>query len=105
MLHVVPACSLCLRGPETRQHFVLDCRALQSVRDAHADAMHLCASRPPDIAFRIMILAHPAGAVNNVPRARLIGALLWDLWKVRSELLGLTTVGDSVRAAPCLALR
>ena len=89
----VPTCSMCRRGPETRQHFVLDCRALQPVRDTHVDAMLLCASRPPDIAFKILILAHPAGAVDNVPRAKLIGALLWDLWKGRCERLGLRLDG------------
>ena len=90
---VAPACALCKRGPETRQHFVVDCRALQSTRAMHSDAMSLCASRPPAIAFKILILALPAGAVDNVPRARLIGALLWDLWKVRSERLGLRIDG------------
>ena len=83
----VPACLLCKRGPETRQHFLLDCKALQSVRDKHGEAMRLCMSQRSDTAFKYLILAQPVDAADDVAKATVVGALMLDLWKERCMLL------------------
>ena len=86
---ILPACDLVRRGPETRQHFVLDCGALQDIRDRHGEVLSLCVHPFPDreTAFKALILAHPANAVDDVARAKLVGALLLDLWKERCQRL------------------
>ena len=84
----LPACKLCLRGPETRQHFVLDCMALQHIRDRHSE---LLSRQYPnrETAFRALILAHPASSADDVAQARRVGALFLDLWKERCQRLKL----------------
>ena len=41
-----------------------------------------------DLAFKAVILTHPATATDDTARAKLVGALLLDLWKERCSQLG-----------------
>lgn len=82
-------CALCGRAPETRQHFVLSCAALNAVRATHSGAMALCARKTPSMAYQTLILAQPPRATEDISRARMVGALLYELWKKRCELLGI----------------
>ena len=79
-------CKLCNREPETRQHFILSCQALSTVRDRHPLAVpgHTLSLNEQ---FQRVILALPVGATESPVIATRMGAFVFDLWRTRLSLL------------------
>ena len=82
-------CPLCNGEPESRTHFVLTCARLKTIRDHHSDTMRLTRLLSKQDAYSTLILAKPEGATENIDRAIAVGALLYDLWQMRCNLLGI----------------
>ena len=61
-----PSCLLCGEEPETREHFLLRCRKLEGVRDAHPDVYMLIQGLSRRDAWRTLILARPRGATEDL---------------------------------------
>ena len=88
---LLSTCRLCGVAPETRHHFVVQCRALDETRARHPGAQRLVVDLSPQVAFCTIILARPHKADDDITTARLVGALLHDLWITRANLLGIHT--------------
>ena len=86
-----PSCLLCGEEPETREHFLLRCRKLEGVRDAHPDVYMLIQGLSRRDAWRTLILARPRGATEDLERAKRVGTLVHDLWTSRAKALGLSS--------------
>ena len=89
-----PLCAMCGEEAETREHFVLRCRLLSSVREDNSQTLQLAPTSPLDSALDVLILATPRGAEDDISRAIKVGKLFHELWTLRAKLLGLRLTLD-----------
>ena len=74
---------------ETNEHFVLHCAALADARRRHPEVFSWIRERNPERSMAMIILAFPNNATEDIPRAKLVGEFLFDLWSTRATLLEL----------------
>jgi hypothetical protein len=74
---------------ETNEHFVLHCAALANARKRHPEVFSWIRERNPERSMAMIILAFPNNATDDIPRAKLVGEFLFDLWSTRATLLEL----------------
>jgi hypothetical protein len=81
-------CAACGQAPETRLHFALNCKALSNSRCNHPELLQIIGLLPQEQAFETILLARPRSAADNLTRAKLVAAYLYELWHHRCHLTG-----------------